>query len=421
MLMRHEGHEVGRKKTIVHGKPDEVSFRSTDKDKVAATVEIKSSHNLLVPNNFELLKERYETAFTSQILNKKTARSQHWSQIGHPFAQLFGYMVDNRTRFGALCSASKTYFVFVDLDGELRVTNAWLTVDRSFIKAWASFLRLADEYTYHDRFTLPTTWLKGTPIRTGGNDDAVEDDDDDDDLDDNGCDGGGDPSNKQNTFVGKLRSKLSRAKRTNRSSSQKQSKKPCSKTTKKTRNAVEGKECALVLHEPPPLHRVETPDHWPHFKFENDFVPFIEFATLTVGDPLGSGRNGDVFEATLPSGESVAVKQFDMTKNFKSYEREVCAYKRLKNVWGELVPTPKLISASPSGNVRYLGMTLGDTPEGGAGEDEYLEKIHILETCHKFRHLDVWSGGYNYILVPPGNVGSKKVLVTDLEAWEEAK
>jgi hypothetical protein len=70
------------------------------------------------------------------------------------------------------------------------------------------------------------------------------------------------------------------------------------------------------------LTRVQTPSSnfvlspCDRFDFEGSFVPFIDFSDIVVGDLLGIGRNGDVFETTY-KGESVAVKQFDITKNLR--------------------------------------------------------------------------------------------------------
>lgn len=337
-------------------------------------------------------------------------------------------MIDNNTRFGALCSASKTYFVFLDPGGDLKVTNAWFTGHRLFIKSWASFFRLAREYNYTGDISLPVGWLEGTPIQKNASeakpaakpdDDDNNDDGDDDDDDDDGKDGKGRGRGRKRGWQwGGWRAGVTRdEEKKNRKGSKNESKKKHSKDKKK-RDVEKPKERA---EQPPPRERAESPDSrlpscYEPFDFENDFVPFVDFAQLKVGVCLGSGRNGDVFQSTL-SGTPIAVKQFDITKNFRSYEREVLAYKQLESVWGKLVPKPELISASPSGNVRYLGMTLGTSPEGGVGEDEFLEKIYELETRFKFRHLDVFSGGCNYILVP----GTEKVLVIDMEAWEEIK
>jgi hypothetical protein len=80
--------------------------------RITSMIECKSSHNLLVPNDFDKLQSRYNAAVTQQMDEGNEEYSQDWSHICHPFGRLFAYMLDNGVRFGALCSASKTYFVF---------------------------------------------------------------------------------------------------------------------------------------------------------------------------------------------------------------------------------------------------------------------------------------------------------------------
>lgn len=55
MEMRKDvDNDSSKPRTVVHGKPDELSFRFVDTydAKVSSAVEMKSSHNLLVPNSF---------------------------------------------------------------------------------------------------------------------------------------------------------------------------------------------------------------------------------------------------------------------------------------------------------------------------------------------------------------------------------
>jgi hypothetical protein len=446
---------------LVHGRPDEVTFVDEKNSILSAVIEFKSSQNLLVPNDFAALKEKYEAAFLLQNTTQSIQRPKDWSQIGHPFAQLFGYMLDNQTRFGALCSGSKTYFAFLDPSGAMKVSRAMFTGNRHFIKAWASFIRLAREDS-RTSFDRPQKWLDGTPIRklpianTEDNhgDDDDEDDDEDDDQDDDqddghGADGGHDNDHGDNDpdpdGSGESR-RPSFGKRLLRSCAQFR-KNQRSKKTNEASTLMNVKKTGPPLKEQAPsLRRVATPDYtlrscYEPFAFEKDFVPFVDFSQLQIGKLLGSGRNGDVFQATTTTaaggaggrgndykgkeGQIVAaVKQFDLTKNFDAYEEEVRAYRYLKKVWEKHVPTPLFISASPSGNVRYLGMTLGVSPEDDTFRGEFLRKVETLEEVYKFRHLDVWGGGPNYILVPADKTtsnGGMKVLVTDLEAWEKVK
>jgi hypothetical protein len=84
------------------------------------------------------------------------------------------------------------------------------------------------------------------------------------------------------------------------------------------------------------------------YDFEEGFVDFCDPTAFEIGHVLGRGRNGDVFSNDF-QGEVVAVKQFDLSKNFDSYQREVEGYKFLQKAWGTFVPVPKFIGASRSG------------------------------------------------------------------------
>jgi hypothetical protein len=75
-------------------------------------------------------------------------------------------MVDNGTRFGALCSANKTDFVFLHEQMQVRVTGAWFTGHRSFMRAWACFIRLADSFEGTPIEGLPRGWLPPTPLQS---------------------------------------------------------------------------------------------------------------------------------------------------------------------------------------------------------------------------------------------------------------
>jgi hypothetical protein len=137
-------------------------------------IEFKSSQNLLIPNDFLSLQYLYNAAVqhTNQTTTRSPACSQGWSQVCHPLGQLLAYMVDNGVRFGALCSASKTFFVFFDGQndeiGLVRIMEAYITAQRDFLKAWASFVQEARKSHYVRRketqFSLPKDlWIKVTP------------------------------------------------------------------------------------------------------------------------------------------------------------------------------------------------------------------------------------------------------------------
>jgi hypothetical protein len=149
-------------------------------------------------------------------------------------------------------------------------------------------------------------------------------------------------------------------------------------------------------------------------------IPFINFDSLKDIKPLGWGRNGTTFRATW-NGREVAVKQFDLWNNAEAYETEIEAYYRLKDVWGELVPTPYFLSESWSGNVRFLGMQLGQsTSESTMNKDEidtaYHHVLCKLSGSYAFSQLD-WSHSENCVVVK-GSSDRENVLVIDLEDVE---
>ncbi|MGK3746011.1 MAG: hypothetical protein ACI90V_012872 [Bacillariaceae sp.] len=82
-------------------------------------------------------------------------------------------MIDNNIRFGALCSASKIYFVFFEGEGSTietfrRITDAFLTTQRDYLKALASFSQEArQEKCFLDQnlnFTLCEDCWNVTPL-----------------------------------------------------------------------------------------------------------------------------------------------------------------------------------------------------------------------------------------------------------------
>jgi hypothetical protein len=93
-----------------------------------------------------------------------------WSNVGHPVAQILGYMVLNQCRYGALTSASRTYFIHIERDttsGEERVliSDAWYVGQKDYLRAWAFVYAGShmDKQPRLDRVYISDAWLQGTP------------------------------------------------------------------------------------------------------------------------------------------------------------------------------------------------------------------------------------------------------------------
>jgi len=428
------GLQVSRRSAVI-GLPDNAAYAGGDvatAGRKTIVMECKSSHNLLIPNEIHELKQRYENAVKHQMQSQSKDRSSDWSHICHPFGQLLAYMLDNNVRFGALCSASKTFFVYFDGNGNdvetVRITEAYLTVQRGFFKAWASFAQEARDSRYvaeERQLRLPASgWLEETPLR--------EDIEDVSQKEIHGSSGSGPDRKRPGGSSGAAESRHTKQLRagteftcTNTNSLSKQSTQQANDNETKsndhdapalTDSPTESTESTLCF-------RVKQYDFEEDFvDFEEDFVDFYKPDAFKIGAILGTGRNGDVFESQFVTmggcTEVVAVKQFDLSKNFDSYQKEVEAYKFLRNAWGELVPKPKFISASRSGMVRFLGLQKGTVPDGDY-DQEFPLALGRLRREYNFIHLDS-SHGCNAIYVE-GDGNTKKLLIVDLEYWEKVR
>ena len=97
------------------------------------------------------------------------------------------------------------------------------------------------------------------------------------------------------------------------------------------------------------------------------------------------GRGNNHVRLARWRGQEIAVKSFDMFKDYTWFEREVRAYEHVKDVWGELVPKPYFIS-NMYGSIALLGMQLGRDPNSNG-------RVHC------------------YVLEKEGNVQGSKTIV----------
>ena len=148
-------------------------------------------------------------------------------------------------------------------------------------------------------------------------------------------------------------------------------------------------------------------------------VPEIDYDDIKFLHPIGYGRRGTMFAAKWKN-ETVAVKQFDTWKNdgFNACKREIAAYAHLKEAWGRLVPSPRLLSEAHG--VIFLGMQMAEHPPDTAQENEWDEVIDELCRVYSFRHGDLEgdprSCPHNRMVIR-GPVGTQPVFV-DLEDYE---
>lgn len=347
-----------KKETGAIGKPDFVMFGTSPAhgDEIMSVIgESKSTHNLLLPNNTRSLVKKYKDAY-KKVIQQGKERTVEWCHIGHPIAQLLGYMVDNKRRYGALTSGTHTYFICIEgqeNDAMVNISEPYFLGEVNYLRAWAYMHSLGCKQT--DEFVPPTEksklWLRTTK--------------------DN-------PQKKQENL--KTEKKRSRGGDRKQSGSGKRS-----KTTK-----------SATLH-----------------------LPLVDFQVLEIGEELGFGRNGSVFKAIW--GEcTVALKQFDIGKDGQiGYERELAAYARTKDAWGKLVPEPLFLSETPSGGVKFLGLQLGRSLEGGVKvlKHQWDSILVSLEEEFGIRHNDAEGRSVNAIVV--NDNGCDRLVAIDFEDWDD--
>jgi len=257
---------IGGSLPDLRGRPDIVLIGEKGKDNNPRyiPIEFKTTHNLLVPFQMDTIVIRYNQA-------DEWKGAPIWSNIGQPLSQLFNYMIVNNSRCGVLSSGTRTYFLYVNEEGTLLISDAWLVGKENYLRAWSYFFQVA-------RAAEP--WV-GPEIPNGQNfgdhpekphesrdssaGDASGDNHQDDDP---GSDG-----------PGAL----------------------LSKTTFTT-----------------------SP---------SSIIPLVNCEEVEFVRELGRG-NHQVRLARW-RGREIAVKCFDMFKNYEWFEREVWAYEHLRDVWGE--------------------------------------------------------------------------------------
>ena len=345
------------------GKPD---FTLKDKDgNIGIVAEGKSTHNLLISHDAATFVRKYQQAYQT-VIEQGDNRTVEWEHIAHPFAQLFGYLVDNDHRYGALTSATRTIFVYIsgtESDIKVNISDPYYLGEENYLRAWAHAHSLGCRSRSLGSFNCPEDW-----IRTSKQSPTPQ------------------PSRRK-PLAGKR--KQSGEKNKNKSKKQKGH-----SSAKRGKCASLSKVC----------------------------VPTVDFQDLVVGKEIGIGRNGSLFRVSW-KGKEYAMKQFDVGKDgIQGYENEITAYGRTKKVWGELVPKPYFVSETPSGGVRLLGLQLGSPIDDSFVDAndiwELWQQSHtILENDYGIRHNEA-SSGQNSILIEDGH-GQQRLAIIDFESWDD--
>jgi len=349
----------------LHGKADFtlwVKQEGKKKPKLAVIGESKSTHNLLLPNTATDLVRKYKEAYQTLVQNGNK-RTTEWSHIAHPLAQIVGYMIDNKQRYGSLTSATRTYFIFLEgngVDMSVRVSDPYFLGEPTYLRAWSYIVSLGA--AQRGKFVAPSGWLKISS--------------DDQTLRPSPDSTGSEPQKRSTT-----------------------------KDTKKRGRGNSADSKGNVSTKPSKRARPTGPS------LELTHVPFKD---LMICAEIGFGRNGTVFQVQWKN-QRFALKQFDLRKGgYDAFHKELAAYALLKDAWSRLVPEPMFVSESPSGAIRYLGLELGRDPSGSDYYSmEWSSVLHSLKTEYGMRLPD--SINSNGLILTKD--GQDRLVAMDLEEW----
>ena len=351
---------VGRKDFVLLKTKPRSDSGEPAPNEISVVGEAKSTHNLLLPTKTADIVRKYNEAYLSVARDAQT-RTQEWSHICHPLAQLLGYMADNHRRYGALSSATRTYFVHITGSGDastVYISDAWYAGQKNYLRAWAYIHHFGCEQT--DEFHPPegaNQWLRTSKQHPTPQPPQPPEPD---------PGGHGDQPSEQGP----------------------------GKSKKRKAGSSGGHDGGATA--------------------EAD-IPLVSVDDIDLIDVIGSGRNGAVFRARW-EGKEVAMKQFDVGRDGTEWlDKEFAAYLKLKDVWGVLVPKPMFLAESVSGGVMFLGLQLGRDPSEGDDVSCWPQVLRSLER-YGIRHNDCW--GRNGLFITD-NTGSERLVAIDLEDYEE--
>eukprot|EP00980_Cylindrotheca_fusiformis_P008187 scaffold1736_cov127-Cylindrotheca_fusiformis.AAC.1 len=264
-------------------------------NEIAVVCESKSTHNLLLPLAATDTVRKYNMAYNA-VGRDQNPRTVEWVNICHPLAELVGYMANNKRRYGALTSGSRTYFVRIEKvrrRDSMQISDVFFVGEENYLRAWAYMYKSGCDQM--EDFVAPASWLVAskdsqTPERVGKKRPPTGD-----------TSGGG--------------------------------------KEKKARRGGGGNKAAGRGGVHGGRGRGGGVQDIPH----------IAFGDVDIVGILGFGRNGSVFKVCW-QGKTVAMKQFDVGKDGDNgFNKEVEAYRKLQEAWGVLVPKPLFLSESISG------------------------------------------------------------------------
>jgi hypothetical protein len=366
-----------------------------DETTISIVCKTKATHSLQLPITAKKCVEMM-TLHQDQHGQKNT----QWTNVSHPLILLVSYMIDNNHRYGALTSATKTYFICAMNDGEasrIMITDAWCVGQPNYLRAWAYVhsLGCSDQATWNS----PKNWLQSTTSTrnmitpTAWKEFFLRK------KVDPTCSTDTDNDNKKRRYTRKnhaWKEFFQRKKDVPTCSTDTNNDNKKRRYTRKNHNM---EDCYRIVQQLP--------------------MPYVSFEDIVVMNVLGSGRNGCCFRVNW-NGQEYAMKQFDIGRDGQdNYTNEILAYMLLREVWGILVPHPIFLSESKSGSRFYLGLQLGRDPYHV--DDDILQKFsHVLSCIRKeygIQHMD--AEGRNMIFIPDPNCsGSERIVAIDFEDWE---
>ena len=375
--------EIVRSSSGLMGQPDFHMKKGEEEDGEEPVLvgEMKSTQNLFLPELSSDVVSQYNQGYKDVWGSGPVDRRVEFSNVCHPLAQLFEYMISNNCRNGILSCATRSYFCFVNGDGSddkpymCWVSDAFFVGEPNYIKAWVYMYDMGKKFKSSTEL-LPDWSKSNARERSPGaesskkrpRDGNNKHHDRQDDEPSSGAGGSGDRKSGAGRNVKQL---------------------PTS---------------GLTLPLPA----------------DGDGLPYVAEANIEFMESIGHGFHGTAFRVRV-NGAEAALKQFDANKGgIAPFLKEVSAYARLKSVWGELVPELLFVSESWLGNILYLGLQLGTSPET-VDYDEWQGVLSLLEEKYGVVHNDA-DDTHNTVLIPDkDSPGRERLAIIDFEDCELVK